>query len=281
MLADNSVKVSMNGDGRSKMLATTVPRIQPVLQPARPRRPVQQEVRQGARSNSDWVTDLQNAGPKQQQALDDLRDYLLRAVYVYLSRQRSDLSHLDRTEVEQLAEDCVQEALVLILNKLDTFRRESKFTTWAYRIIINVAAGNLRRRWWKDVSIESLNSDNDDESFSLLDTLQDTSLQDPEQVAQQQEILKVLEKTIEEDLTERQRIVLKTLILDDGSTDDLAEELGTNRNNIYKILHDGRKRLKQRLLELDLSPEYMLSIFDASDHAPSPMGTESAGATES
>ncbi len=217
--------------------------------------------RRGDRTNKQWVADLHSTGETQFQALADLRDYLLRAVYVYLSRQRSDLAHLDRSELEQLAEDCAQEALVLILQKLHTFRGDSKFTTWAYRVIINVAAGKLRRRRWKDVSLEAL-ADEEGEEFSLLDALQDTHAEAPEKRAQQQEVLEALQKIIREELTERQRVVLTGLILQDVPTEVLAEQLNTNRNNIYKILHDGRKKLKHRLEERGLSSEYMLSVFN-------------------
>ena len=74
------------------------------------------------RSREQWVADLHDKAARAE-ALQDLREYLLRAVYVYLDRHREDLSHLDRRELEQLAADFVQDALLQILDKLDTFRR--------------------------------------------------------------------------------------------------------------------------------------------------------------
>ena len=85
-------------------------------------------------SPAEWLADLCNE-ETQAEALADLREYLLRAVFLYLDRHREDLTHLDRRELEFLADDFAQEALLQIQAKLDTFRGESKFTTWAYRFV--------------------------------------------------------------------------------------------------------------------------------------------------
>ena len=210
------------------------------------------------RSNEEWLRALRSRGTSQEEALQDLRDYLLRAVLVYLSRDRSDLAHFHPDELQHLAEDWAQEALVTIVGKLDTFRGQSKFTTWAYRIVINQAAGELRHRRWSAVSLEALP---EEEEPSLLSMIEDVRAQDPERATQQEEVLAIIQRIIDEELTDRQRVALTNLLFRGMPMGEVAERLGTNKNNVYKIMHDARKKLKKRLPEYDLSEDYVLSIF--------------------
>jgi RNA polymerase sigma-70 factor (ECF subfamily) len=213
------------------------------------------------RTNEEWLTALQTTGPEQTQALEELRDYLLRAVYVYLSRHRSDLSHFDRDEIQQLAEDWAQEALLTILAKLDTFRGDSRFTTWAYRVVINLAASELRRRRWANLSLEGLTESEDEEDGMGFEFAQEDGSVNPEAALQQRHIWDTLRHIIEQDLTERQRSVLVGSLVEGKPVEALAEQLGTNPNNIYKIMHDARKKLKQRLSDYNLNEDAVLQVF--------------------
>jgi len=211
------------------------------------------------RSNEEWLHALRGRGAPQQEALNDLRDYLLRAVFVYLSRHRSDLSHFHHDELRQLAEDWAQDALLAIMDKLDTFRGQSKFTTWAYRFVINLAAGELRRRRWRDISLDMLPAE--EEELAPLSFIEDTRAQDPERAVQQEEIWITIQRVIDEELTDRQRTALTSFVLKGMPMDEVARRLDTNRNNVYKLMHDARKKLKKRLTERGLSQEYILTLF--------------------
>jgi RNA polymerase sigma-70 factor (ECF subfamily) len=210
------------------------------------------------RSNEEWLRALRSSGATQEEALQDLRDYLLRAVLVYLSRDRSDLARFHPDELRQLAEDWAQEALLTIVDKLDTFRGQSKFTTWAYRVVINLAADELRHRRWKALSLEALA---EEEEMPLLSMIEDTQAEDPEKAAERQEIWATIQRIIDEELTDRQRTALTNLLLRGMPMQEVAERLGTNKNNVYKIMHDARKKLKKRLTEYGLSEEYILATF--------------------
>jgi RNA polymerase sigma-70 factor (ECF subfamily) len=210
------------------------------------------------RSNEEWLRALRSRGAMQEEALQDLRDYLLRAVLVYLSRDRSDLARFHPDELRQLAEDWAQEALLTIVDKLDTFRGQSKFTTWAYRVVINLAADELRHRRWKALSLEALA---EEEEMPLLSMIEDTQAEDPEKAAERQEIWATIQRIIDEELTDRQRTALTNLLLRGMPMQEVAERLGTNKNNVYKIMHDARKKLKKRLTEYGLSEEYILATF--------------------
>jgi RNA polymerase sigma-70 factor, ECF subfamily len=208
------------------------------------------------RSSEQWVAELLDREARTK-ALVDLREYLLRAVYVYLNRHRDDVSHLDRRELEQLAEDFVQDALLQILDKVDTFRGESKFTTWAYRFVINVAATELRLHRWRTLSLERLVSDD----IPLFTFVGDERAPDPETVAVRNQILDLMGRIIREDLTERQRFALVSIHFQGVPVPVVARELETSPNNVYKLVHDARKKLKQGLERFHYSEADVLAIF--------------------
>jgi RNA polymerase sigma-70 factor, ECF subfamily len=210
------------------------------------------------RSNEAWLADLQSAGPRHEHAIIDLRDYLLRAVLVYLTRHRSDVSSLDYEELQQLAEDWAQQGVLQVLDKLPTFRGDSKFTTWAYRVVINLVAGDLRRKRWESVSLEAL-TESDQPDLRLKE---DSSQPSPETEVTRGEAWAAIQLVIENDLTERQRSVLTQVVLEGIPVETVAESMGTNRNNIYKIVHDARRKLRRELEQRDWSAEDVLSAFD-------------------
>ncbi len=213
------------------------------------------------RTNEEWLHDLQSSGPTQAAAVRDLREYLIKAVFLYYHRRRSDLSHLARDELAQMAEDPAQDAVLKILDKLDTFRGDSKFTTWAYRVAINQAAGDLRRRRWDNISLDAMKESADEALPPLLATLEDPTAGDPDERTARNQIWTLINEVIENEFTERQRIVFVNQYFHGVPPDTIAEQLGTNRNNIYKISHDGRVKLKNRLLELGLSQDEILAAF--------------------
>jgi RNA polymerase sigma-70 factor (ECF subfamily) len=210
------------------------------------------------RTNAEWLADL---GDKETRAaaLSDLREYLLRAVYLYLDRHRTDIADLDRHEIRQLAEDFAQEALLQILAHLDTFRGEAKFTTWAYRFVINVAAGELRLHRWRTLSLEAL-ADEHEIRGSIF--LVDREAPDLETRAAQERILSLIREIIEHDLTERQRIALVSIHFRGVPTNVVAERLGTTPNAVYKLVYDARQKLKRGLIERHYTEADIIAIFE-------------------
>jgi RNA polymerase sigma-70 factor, ECF subfamily len=206
------------------------------------------------RDNEQWLAALER---EESEALAELREYLRRAVFTYLNRHREDLSHLDRSELEHLAEDMVQDSLLQILDKLDTFRGESKFTTWAYRFVINAAAGELRLHRWRSISIEALTS-GEPPAFAFVG---DQRAPEPEKVAARNQILTLLYRIIDHDLTELQRRALIRVHFHGVPVAVFAEEMGSNPNSVYKLLHDARRKLKKGLEREHYSEADVLAIF--------------------
>jgi RNA polymerase sigma-70 factor (ECF subfamily) len=209
------------------------------------------------RTNAQWLADLADTASRTA-ALSDLREYLLRAVYLYLDRHRTDLADLDRHEIRQLAEDFAQEALLQILDRLDTFRGESKFTTWAYRFVINVAAGELRLHRWRTLSLEAL-ADEREVRGSIF--IADREAPDPETCAARERVLALIREIIERDLTERQRIALVSIHFRGVPTQVVADRLGITPNAVYKLVHDARVKLKRGLVQRRYSEADVIAIF--------------------
>jgi RNA polymerase sigma-70 factor (ECF subfamily) len=210
------------------------------------------------RTNDEWLADLTATGPRQEQAVSDLRDYLLRAVLVYLTRHRSDVSGMDYDELRQLAEDWAQAGTLQVLDKLSSFRGDSKFTTWAYRVVINLVAGELRRKRWESVSLEALTEAEQPD----LKLREDTAQPSPETELTREEAWSAIQDVIAVSLTERQRTVLTQVVLDGVPVEDVAESLGTNRNNIYKIVHDARRKLRRELEQRHWTADEVFGAFE-------------------
>jgi RNA polymerase sigma-70 factor, ECF subfamily len=210
------------------------------------------------KTNEEWLRALTVGGIEQEDALKDLRARLVQGMHSYLAKDHVFRSLLGPEEARQIIEDCTQETLLTIKRKIGTFRGESRFTTWATMIAIRQLLGELRRRKWKDLSVDSSSLGRDLPNRPL----EDLSSNTPEMVLQQHEVWSLLTKIIEKDLTSRQRFVLIASVFQAMPLDLIAEKLGTNRDNVYKILHDARKKLKRCLSKSGFTQEEILRVFE-------------------
>lgn len=190
------------------------------------------------RNNNTWVEHLTE---RNETALTELRSVLLRNL-------RSGLTGRPRAD-DSFLEDCAQESLLRVLDKLEQFHGQSQFTTWATAIAIRVALGQLRRSRWKDVSLSELVAAADLPASG--ETAGDLA---PDALMQQRDLLRVLNTAIQRGLTDRQRTALLAE-LKGMPQDEIAEQLGTNRNALYKLTHDARKKLRQHLEEAGFTAE--------------------------
>ena len=186
------------------------------------------------RSNQTWLRELRTDGPEQQAALSDLRGALLRG----LRRPLSGHPHAD----DAFLEDTVQEALVRILERLGQFEGRSRFSTWATSIAIRIALTELRRRHWKDVSREGVLSEGTDFNAPRADD----EGSDPPLETERRAIVDHMYAIIHRELTEKQRTALLAELKGMPQA-EIARHLGSNRNAVYKLTHDARKRLKRGL----------------------------------
>ena len=210
------------------------------------------------KTNEEWLRALRTDGAEQEEALKDLRQRLINGMRAYLAEDRSYKSGRGSEEARQIVEDCAQEALLIIKRKIDTFRGESRFTTWATTIAIRKLLSELRRRQWQELSIENSRIGHD-----LPDRpVEPLQAGDPEMALQQDEVWSLLKQIVEKDLTSRQRFVLIASAFQGMPLDLIADSLGTNRDNVYKILHDARKKLKVCLTKRGITLEEILQTFE-------------------
>jgi RNA polymerase sigma-70 factor (ECF subfamily) len=172
-------------------------------------------------------------------AVAALHELLLRAARFELARRRRSLPGVPYAELDDLAVQAADDALVAVLGKLDSFRGESRFTTWAYKFALLEAAVALRRRAWRDRDVAL----DDDPSHPALHDRGPTA----HDRAEEAEMLTAIRETMRTALTPRQREVLIALALDDVPIDVMAERLGTTRGALYKVLHDARAKLRAEI----------------------------------
>jgi RNA polymerase sigma-70 factor, ECF subfamily len=153
--------------------------------------------------------------------------------------------------------DFAQEALIKITANLNSFRGESRFTTWAQKIAMNVALTELKRRRWRDVSMQELLARRGAADRSPADTQLS-----PEQLALQSTVLQELHRMIDESLTDRQREAVVAVLLEGMPISEVARRMGTNQNALYKLLHDARRKLKREMESAGLSPQEVLAAFE-------------------
>jgi RNA polymerase sigma-70 factor, ECF subfamily len=199
------------------------------------------------RTNEQWLTDLR--GPNPDEALADLYDLLVRGLRVGLGSYGGG--------VDANAGDFAQEALIKITGNLDSFRGESRFTTWALKIAMNVALTELKRRRWRDVSLQELFARRKAANGEPADTQLS-----PEQLALQNTVLQELRRMVDEELTDRQREAVVAVLLEGMPISEVARRMGTNQNALYKLLHDARRKLKRQMEAAGLSPQEVLAAFE-------------------
>jgi RNA polymerase sigma-70 factor, ECF subfamily len=178
------------------------------------------------------------------EAIARLHGLLMRAARFEVARRRPTLPHLRGDELEDIATEAADDALMSVLRRLDDFRGDSRFTTWAYKFALLDAAVKLRKRSWqgREVPLEP-------EGWGLFSS----AGLEPDAEAEQSELLETLQGAIGEVLTSHQRRVLVALAVNGVPIDVLAERLNTNRGALYKTLHDARQKLRKHLEERGLA----------------------------
>lgn len=195
-----------------------------------------------------WVSDLK--GPRREEASRRLHEVLLRAARFEVNRRRATHAHLRGGDMDDLAHQAASDALLAILGKLETYRGESRFTTWAYKFALLEAAVRVRRHAWqgREVPIEP-------EHWSVLAERGET----PASAAESNELLDSIKDAIQTELSEHQREVLVAVALNGVPIDVLAERLSTTRGALYKTIHDARRKLRSHLagqgLLFELEPD--------------------------
>jgi RNA polymerase sigma-70 factor (ECF subfamily) len=201
------------------------------------RTPISRQVTQTARDRESerWVEQLRAGHPRRERTVQKLHDVLRRAAFHELSRRRGQLGSIGGPELDDLAQQAADDALMNILSRLDDFRGLSRFTTWAYKFVVFEVSGKVARHAWRRQPPGS-----QDLAFQQLP---DSLSPKPGERVERREQLDALSAAIGK-LTERQREVFVAVALNEVPIDLLAVKLGTNRNALYKNLFDARRNLR-------------------------------------
>jgi RNA polymerase sigma-70 factor (ECF subfamily) len=191
----------------------------------------------------EWLRRLRADGYERDLALRELRDLLLRAARFEVNRRRATTPHVPAGDHGDLAEQAADDALIAILCKLNQFRGESRFTTWAYKFALLEAGVKLRRRAWhgREIPVEP-------EHWPLIPDERAS----PERDAEAALLIRAVGDAIDQRLTPHQREILVAITINDVPIDVLAERLNTTRGALYKTLHDARGKLRAHLSDLGL-----------------------------
>ena len=183
-----------------------------------------------------WVTDLTDDGPAGREAVARLHDLLLRATRHQVRRLGNLLPGAGARELEDLAQQAADDAVVAVLRQLGTFEGRSRFTTWAYKFGILHAGVAVRRQAWRHREVPL------PDTFTVVDTAPA-----PDAQSEAAQLARAVRAAIATELTPHQRRVTLALLVEEVPIDVLADRLGSNRNALYKTLHDARRRLRAAL----------------------------------
>lgn len=168
-----------------------------------------------------------------------MRERLLRIAHGEVNRRRPQLG-FGGPELEDIAEQAASDATLAVLAKLDDFRGQARFTTWAAKFAILEVSSKVGRNLWRK---DGVHLDPD-----AWERMPDRFGLGPGREAESHELLAALRRAVDTRLSDRQRRVFEAIVLNEVPLDVLVVELGSNRNAIYKTLFDARRRLRADLV---------------------------------
>jgi RNA polymerase sigma-70 factor, ECF subfamily len=186
-----------------------------------------------------WVDRLGGQGHHRESAVRDLHDLLARAARREV-RRRGVGTGIGGRELDDLATQAADDATYAVLAKVEQFRGESRFTTWAYRFVVLEVSNKVGRHFWRHPRAALTEED--------WNRLPDVLGAPPDHVAEVRELTHAVRRAVADDLTEHQRLVFESAVLQGIPLDALAVRLDTTRNALYKTLFDARRKIRARLV---------------------------------
>ncbi len=207
------------------------------------------------RTNDEWLANLRSTGEYQETALADLTKIIITGMPYALSKWIQQ----DDPRFSSLVEEVAQETLLRVLARLDTFEGRSQFTTWVYRIAVRVALTELRREKWKETSLNQLMESKEigDEPREFPDMGVNI-----EGSFEKREMMSMIQKVMSEQLTEKQRTALMAVAIHGMPLEEVARRMDTERNALYKLLHDARLKLKHHMQKQGVTQEELFAVFE-------------------
>jgi RNA polymerase sigma-70 factor (ECF subfamily) len=193
-----------------------------------------------------WVERLRGEPDIRDAAITELRDILLRGLSASMAKRYGGCLQ---------AEDVVQDALIKILDSLDQFAGRSRFTTWAMTVATRIGISEMRRKRYQDVSIESFTS----EDATKIEIAVDDGIS-AESNLDRGSLIETLQGLIDNVLSEKQRFAIRAS-LEGLPVEVIAEKTGSNRNSVYKLVHDARVKLRSGLEAAGIDSDQFATTF--------------------
>jgi RNA polymerase sigma-70 factor (ECF subfamily) len=189
--------------------------------------------------SSAWLRRLSAAGREQDEAQRELHARLVRIALAEVRRRAASTPVAGR-ELDDVAHQAADDAMLAILAKLAGFRGESKFITWAYRFVILEVSAKLGRHYWRNppVALDAGQWERLPDRFGI----------DPARHAEAAGLLAEVRRVVEEELTPHQRRIFVAAVVDQIPREALVAELGLGRNAIYKVIFDARRKIRRALV---------------------------------
>lgn len=202
------------------------------------------------KTNEDWIKSLKSK---------DLlkRDTAIIELHMLLLRGLNGAFKGNTCATPSLIEDSAQEALLRVTSNLDSFRGESKFSTWVMKIAIRILYSEMRKAGWKDISIDDAGETDKFNPIKLV-----SGEASPEIQTMQTLVIEKLWEAIEEGLTDKQKKAVIADFVKGMPIDEIARKMNTNRNAVYKLLYDARQNLKKQLTSSNITIEEIKKAFD-------------------
>jgi RNA polymerase sigma-70 factor (ECF subfamily) len=191
-------------------------------------------------ASADWICALTSTGRAREAGLARLHELLVRVAAGELHR-REVSSGITGPELDDLAHQAAADAMLAIIAKLDSFRGESRFTTWAYRFAVLEVSAKLGRHYWRRHPAGSLNAED-------WDRLPDRFGIDPGEHAAYAEMITAIRRAVDQELTDRQRRLFVAVVLNGIPLDAVVDKTGMTRNAIYKAIFDARRKIRAFLI---------------------------------
>ncbi|MDF1603231.1 sigma-70 family RNA polymerase sigma factor [Nocardioides sp. YIM 152315] len=188
--------------------------------------------------NAEWVRALTSRGDQYERATTELYLWLVKIAFVEL-RRRASYVQLSGPELDDVAHQAAGDAALSICRKVRTFRGECRFTTWAYRFVAFEVSSKVNRHVWNRPRVSL-----DDEEWGALATDPDDS---PETHAEAHDMLDAVTQIVREDLSARQQHAFEAITVRGRSVRQVANDLGSNPNAVYKVMFDARRKLRDGL----------------------------------
>ncbi|WBQ08395.1 RNA polymerase sigma factor [Kribbella sp. CA-293567] len=195
---------------------------------------------QVAEDNAMWVRGLTAGGAEYEETVARLYRVLVKIAYSDAKRKGSRL-HLSGPELDDIAHQAAADATVTICRKVTTFRGDCRFTTWAYRFVTFDVSSKVNRHFWQRGAVSI-----DENDWALLAS---DLAEAPEARAESRDLIEAVKRVIRDDLTDRQQRTFDAVAVRGLPIREVAEDLGSNPNAVYKTMFDARRKLRQALIE--------------------------------